>query len=81
MVENGKTYTTDYISNDSNFAFYFVGYNNESGKVTESIKIWPNASGTLTAEWAPTVATTNRLRLRGYKASLPNAGITELIVS
>ena len=80
-MENGKTYTTDYISANSNFAFYFVGYNNESGKVTESIKVWPKASGTLTAEWTPTVEATNRLRLRGYADSLPNAGITELTVS
>ena len=81
VVENGKTYTTDYISDKSGFAFYFVGYNNVSGKVTESIKVLPGASGTFTAEWTPTVETTNRLRLRGYKTSLPNAGITELIVS
>lgn len=81
VVENGKTYTTDYISDKSGFAFYFVGYNNVSGNVTESIKVLPGASGTFTAEWTPTVETTNRLRLRGYKTSLPNAGITELIVS
>ena len=80
-VEYGKTYTTDYISTDSGFAFYFVGYNNESGKVTESTKVLPKASGTFTAEWTPTVETTNRLRLRGYADSLPNAGITELKVS
>ena len=80
-VEYGKTYTTDYISADSGFAFYFVGYNNMSGKVTESIKVLPKASGTFTAEWTPTVETTNRLRLRGYANSLPNAGITELTVS
>ena len=80
-VEYGKTYTTDYISTDSGFAFYFVGYNNESGKVTESTKVLPKASGTFTAEWTPTVETTNRLRLRGYASSLPFAGITELKVS
>lgn len=80
-VEYGKTYTTDYISADSGFAFYFVGYNNMSGKVTESIKVLPKASGTFTAEWTPTVETTNRLRLRGYANNLPNAGITELTVS
>ena len=80
-VEYGKTYTTDYISADSGFAFYFVGYNNVSGKVTESIKVLPKASGTFTAEWTPTVETTNRLRLRGYANNLPNAGITELTVS
>ena len=80
-VEYGKTYITDYISADSGFAFYFVGYNNVSGKVTESIKVLPKASGTFTAEWTPTVETTNRLRLRGYANNLPNAGITELTVS
>lgn len=80
-VEYGKTYTTDYSANNSDFAFYFVGYNDTNGTVTEALKVQPNKAGTFTAEWTPTVATTNRLRLRGYATSLPIAGITELKVS
>lgn len=80
-VEYGKTYTMDYSANNSDFAFYFVGYNDANGTVTEALKVQPNKAGTFTAEWTPTVATTNRLRLRGYSTSLPIAGITELKVS
>ena len=80
-VEYGKTYTTDYSASNSDFAFYFVGYNDASGTVTEALKVQPNKAGTFTAVWTPTAATTNRLRLRGYASSLPIAGITELKVS
>lgn len=81
VVEYGKTYTTEYSANNADFAFYFVGYNDANGTVTEALKVQPNKAGTFTAEWTPTVATTNRLRLRGYATSLPIAGITELKVS
>ena len=54
---------------------------NDSGIVTEYAQIVPGASGTFAAEWTPTVATTTKLRLRGYATSLPDAGITELKVS
>lgn len=81
VVEYGKTYTTEYSASNADFAFYFVGYNDANGTVTEALKVQPNKAGTFTAEWTPTVATTNRLRLRGYSGSLPIAGITELKVS
>jgi protein-tyrosine phosphatase len=79
-VEYGKTYTMEYLANKADFGVHFVGYNND-GTVTEMQKFTPGSSGTHTAVWTPTVATTNRLRLRGYASSLPIAGITELKVS
>ena len=79
-VEYGKTYTMEYNANAKDFGVRFVGYNND-GIVTESQNITPGSAGNHTAEWTPTVATTTKMRLRGYATSLPIAGITELKVS
>ncbi len=80
LVEYGKTYTTAYNANNSDFGMRFVGYNSD-GIVTEAQNITPGSAGNKTVEWTPTVATTTKLRLRGYASSLPSAGITELKVS
>ena len=80
LVEYGKTYTTAYNASNSDFGMRFVGYNSD-GIVTEAQNFTPGSSGNHTAEWAPTVATTTKMRLRGYASSLPIAGITELKVS
>ena len=79
-VEYGKTYTAAYNANNSGFGMRFVGYNND-GIVTETQNFTPGHPGNHTAEWTPTVATTTKMRLRGYASSLPIAGITELTVS
>lgn len=79
-AEYGKTYTLEGNANDSNFGVYFVGYN-DSGIVTESQNYQPGKSGGFVTNWTPTVATTTKMRLRGYATSLPIAGITELKVS
>ena len=80
LVEYSKTYTMEYNANNADFGVRFVGYNND-GIVTEVQNFTPGSSGNHTAEWTPTVATTTKMRLRGYASSLPNAGITELKVS
>lgn len=80
LVEYGKTYTTAYNANNSDFGMRIVGYNSD-GIVTETQNITPGSAGNKTVEWTPTVTTTTKMRLRGYARSLPIAGITELTVS
>lgn len=79
-VVYGKTYNMEYTANAADFGAYFVGYN-DSGTVTEYMKIQPGSSGAFVAKWSPTISSTTKMRLRGYANSLTTAGITELVVS
>lgn len=79
-VEYGKTYTAEGNASSSDFGMYFVGYD-DGGIVTEALHYVSGKAGGFVTNWTPTVATTTKMRLRGYATSLPVAGITELTVS
>lgn len=81
-VEYGKTYSFEWYCPTTSASFRMIGIN-DSGVVTEVVQFGPTAPGkTHPVTYEPTVATTTKMRIRGYSSAADTfTPITELKVS
>lgn len=81
-VEYGKKYSFDWYCPTADASFRMIGIN-DSGVVTEVVQFGPTSPGkTHPVTYEPTVATTTKMRIRGYSSAADTfTPITELKVS